>query len=71
MQNEYMAVLDNGWKLYAGTGKAAKLVQFVEGDAKFQGTEIKTWEDIEAAIAVRNLKTVITWPRLVTFAAVA
>lgn len=62
---QFMAVQNNGWKFYEGTGKEAERIWFVEGG--FQGTEIKTWEDIEAAIALRNLTPVLRFARLWTF----
>jgi hypothetical protein len=56
MSAEYMARNDGkGWKFYQGIGNQAKQVHYVEGNSKFNGTEIKTWEDIEAAVAVREL----------------
>lgn len=56
MNADYMARNDGqGWKFYEGTGKEAKLIRFVQGQYAFNGTEIKTWEDIEAAVALREL----------------
>ena len=69
MNKQFMAVLDNGWKFYEGTGEDAQRIEFIEG--QFQGTEIKTWEDIEAAVALRKLTPVLRWSRLVTFEVVA
>jgi hypothetical protein len=72
MNKQFMAVLNNGWKFYEGTGKDAKQIEFVEGhECALHGTKITTWEDIEAAVALRNLKPVLRWARLITFEAVA
>lgn len=65
MNKQFMAVMNDGWKFYEGTGDDAQRIYNVDGT--FQGTEIKTWEDIEAAVALRNLTTVLRFPRLVTF----
>lgn len=67
MQKQFMAVLNDGWKFYEGTGSNAKRIHYVEGQFNFNGTEIKTWEDIEAAVSLRGLTTVLRFPRLVTF----